>query len=317
MTIPIGITARNEAASLPGLFHSLGRSAAAAERDLGVQFEWHLLLNDNDDNSAALLSDYPEITVWHTSGGLVEAQRTLVLARPNAEFVIFSDADIRISEAALTQIVRAMLDRPELAIAYAEKYPLPPRRRTPLARALYLYNLHEGYQTRRNYCNGQLFAIRRWEIPAPAELHWVPARNNPFLNLEAGIRTDDIYLSRAALARSGPDALYCAPAGIEYRPPETLRGMFRKYQRMRLEIERLDCYFPASRAVQSGVGKRRPDRSLLRAAPVGEQLAYGLFQFALLLCKAAYNAQKLYYGYLSRRPCPTWLPVTETKEPIE
>jgi hypothetical protein len=86
--------------------------------------------------------------------------------------------------------------------------------------------------------------------------------------------------------------------------------MFRKYQRMRLELERLDCFFPR---MERGHGRRK-DPAKLRAAPFSEKLYYGLFQAALLLCKAAYHAQKLYFTHLSSRPCPTWSPVAESKE---
>lgn len=316
MTIPIGITARNEAANILALLASLRVSAVRAAEALGLTYEIHVLLNDNEDDTPALLAGEQDVAIRHTRGGLVEAQRALVAARPAAPFLIFSDADILIHPDTITEISAAMCAHPEVEIAYAEKYPIEPKRTTFLARALYLYNLNEGYQTRRNYCNGQCFAIRHWKIPTAAELRWDPARDNPFLHLAAGIRTDDIYLSRELLRRAGPGAFHCAPAGIRYRPPETLRGMFRKYQRMRLEIERLHCYFPATETTHSRWGRRRVDLTNLRRAPLAEQCYYLLFQSALLLCKFAYHSQRLYYTYLSNRPCPTWLPVQETKEPL-
>lgn len=316
MRIPIGITARNEAANILALLASLRAAVRHAELALLVEYELHLLLNDNDDHTAALLTGDAGIQIWNTRGGIVEAQRALAAARPAAPFLIFTDADILIHPHTIAELTATLLTRPEVEIAYAEKFPLQPRRRSPLARALYLYNLHEGYQTRRNYCNGQCFAIRRWHIPRPSELTWNPRADNPFLHLAAGIRTDDIFLSRDLLRRAGPNAFHCTPAGIQYRPPETLRGMFRKYQRMRLEIERLHHFFPASAAVHSRWGRRSVDISLLAGAPLSQKACYGIFQAALLLCKAAYHAQRLYYTYISRTPCPTWLPVTESKETL-
>ena len=316
MKIPIGITARNEAANILALLASLRLSALRATEALGVEYELHVLLNDNEDHTPQLLAGQTDLQIWQTHGGLVEAQRALVAARPDVPFVVFTDADILIHPDTVTELTAALQSNPAIQIAYAEKYPILPNRRTLLARALYLYNLREGYQTRRNYCNGQCFAIRRWHIPTPAELTWDPAADNPFLHLAAGIRADDIYLSRDLLLRAGPSAFQCTPAGIQYRPPETLTGMFRKYQRMRLEIERLHHFFPVSRQTHSRWGRRGVDRENLRRAPLPEQLYYGLFQAALLLCKLGYHAQRLYYTYLSKRPCPTWLPVQETKEPL-
>jgi hypothetical protein len=316
MRIPIGITARNEAANIEGLLKSLRQSVARATETLGVEYELHVLLNDNQDHTPQLLASQTDLQIWQTSGGIVEAQRALVSARPGVPFLIFTDADILIHTDTIAELTEALNAHPEIEIAYAEKYPILPQRQTALAGALYYYNLREGYQTKRNYCNGQCFAIRHWHIPQPAELTWDPAVNNPFLHLAAGIRTDDIFLSRDLLRRVGPQAFYCTPSGIQYRPPETLEGMFRKYQRMRLEIERLNHFFPASQRAHRRWGRRRVHLQNLREAPFSEQIYYGVFQAALVLCKLRYHAQRLYYTRFSKETCPTWLPVRETKEPL-
>ncbi len=309
-TIPIGITARNEAKNILALLDSLRLAIAVASRQLGCVYRIHVLLNDNTDHTPELIAGFADITVWQTSGGIVEAQRFLhERSAPSAPFLVFSDADILIHRDALLEISRAMLEDTHLEVAYAEKYPIPPRRNTPLAKALYLYNLREGYQTRRHYINGQFFAIRHWHIPKPEELTWEPRLDNPFLNLAAGIRTDDIYLSRVLLSQFGPAAIRCLPAGIKYRPPETLRGMFHKYQRMSMEIERLNCFFPTTPNP-----RRRHDNSRLRQAPVMEKIYYAIFQAALQVCKIGYHAQKFYFTHFSSRPCPTWTPNVETKE---
>src|SRR5579872_2975696 len=315
MTIPIGITARNEAKNILTLLASLREAITVASKELGCVYELHVLLNDNTDNTADLLAGWTDLVVHHTSGGIVEAQRTLVAqSASRAPFLVFSDADIRVDPAALIDISRVMLTCSEVEVAYAEKYPIQPRRRSALARALYTYNLREGFQTTRHYFNGQFFAIRHWRIPKPEQLRWDPAVDTPFLNLAAGIRVDDIYLSREVLSRLGPGAIRCVPAGIYYRPPETLRGMFHKYQRMRLEIERLNRYFPRTKAAHRRWGQRRVDWHLFSKAPFDDKLRYAHFQAALVLCKIAYHAQKFWFTYLSSRPCPTWFPVVETKE---
>ncbi len=316
--IPIGITARNEAKNIVALLDSLRVAVARAEAELGVKFELHLLLNDNSDETPRLVAGMRDVRMWDTRGGLVEAQRALAEWAKDAPFVMFSDADLLVGSDAVLEVARAMMDGPGLEVAYAEKYPVEPVRKTWLARALYLYNLREGYQTARHYFNGQFFAIRKWRIPRAEELAWDARLDNGFLNLRAGIRCDDIYLSREVLRRVGPEAILCvAGEGIRYRPPETWKGMFRKYQRMRLEIARLDCFFPPSRATHEKWGRRRLDGSRLRGAPLGEKCFYGLFQSALVLCKAAYHTQRIYFTYFAARPCPTWSPVMETKERLK
>ncbi len=317
LIIPIGITARDEAANILGLLCSMRVAISRASQELACTFHIHVLLNDNRDNTAQLLAAFHDITVWHTSGGIVEAQRTLAqFCGRWAPFLVFSDADILVDPEALLEVSRAMLTCPELEIAYAEKRPLPPVHQTTLATALYLYNLREGYQTTRHYCNGQFFAIRRWDIPTAAALNWDRTRDTPFLNLAAGIRVDDIYLSRDVLSRAGPGAIQCVPADIFYRPPATLRGMFRKYQRMRLELERLDHYFPAMRSAHMRWGRRGHDKSKVSNASIVEQMHFRVFQAALILCKVAYHVQRWYFTHLSPVPCPTWFPITETKEQI-
>jgi hypothetical protein len=318
ITIPIGVTARNEARNIQALLDSLRVAIARATAELDCRYQLHVLLNDNDDDTASLLAGARDVRLWHTSGGIIEAQRALAEHARNAPFLIFSDADIRVASDAVLEVTRAMLTGPQLEVAYAEKFPIEPLRNTPLARALYFYNLREGYQTERHYFNGQFFAIRHWRIPRVRDLRWDPAGDNRFRNLAAGIRVDDIYLSRELFSRLGPEAIRCvAGGGIRYRPPETLRGMFRKYQRMRLEIERMHCFFPPTREVHERWGRRSLDRERLKAAPLREKLYYAVFRLALGLCKLAYHAQRLYYTSLAASDCPTWAPVVETKERME
>tara|TARA_B110001454_G_scaffold219179_1_gene250772 strand:- start:59126 stop:60076 length:951 start_codon:yes stop_codon:yes gene_type:complete len=314
MIIPIGITAKNESKNLPVLIASLKESVDFATTQLGIQFEVHALLNDNSDDSEVFLNTVPFINVWHTTGGLVEAQRFLKKMKPEASFLIFSDADLIIEKDCITEICKSMIENNNLQVAYSEKYPLQPKRKSPLARALYLYNLNNGYQNRRQYLNGQLFAIRNWSIPEKTSLIWNAEDNDNFLNLEAGIRCDDIFISRDLLKRYGPESIFCTQTAIWYRPPETLQGMYRKYQRMKLEIERLNYFFPETVKTHQNFGRRRLQKKLILNRPISEISYYMLFLIGLYLCKAGYELEKFYYRYLSKQYCPTWKPVVETKD---
>jgi hypothetical protein len=77
-TIPIGVTARNEARNILTLIESLRVAIDRATSALNCTFDVHILLNDNTDDTPALLAGQRGITVWHTTGGIVEAQRRLV-----------------------------------------------------------------------------------------------------------------------------------------------------------------------------------------------------------------------------------------------
>ncbi len=313
MLIPIGVTAKNEAANILQLLSSLRRSVAFAESLLNVRYEIIVILNDNSDHTPELLSHE---VVWTSTGGIVEAQRILAEKRRDSNFVIFSDADILISQNAIYEISKAFIENPKLSISYVEKIPLQPQRKTLLAQSLYLYNLNNGYQSKRHYLNGQLFGIRNWNIPRASRLQWVASKNSSFLNLEAGIRCDDIFLSRQCLSEQGPQGIQLVDGHILYRPPETLTGMFRKYQRMTLEIERLNIFFPDSILTHSQYGKRRFVFAELKQRPLREKLFYVLFVAALYLCKSIYWIQKKYYSNLAKTPYETWKPILETKRKI-
>lgn len=313
MIVPVGVTARNEAPSLPVYLQHLRRAIRFAEQKLPVTFEIHVLLNDTTDDSEEILSRESNIQVWQTPKGLVEAQRFFASLQKEKPFVIFSDADILMEENSLAALCESLLSDDSVQISYVEKKPLPPRNKNPLAQSLYLYNLNNGYQSKRHYLNGQLFAIRHWNIPTVDELSWDKSKDSAFLNLQAGIRCDDIYLSRDILARFGPEAIRCVEASLWYRPPETIVGMYRKYQRMRLEIERLHVYFPPTVAVHSRWGQRRLVLGKILSRELPEVFYYTVFLGALYACKMWYFLEKTYYSYFSKSYCPTWKPVVETK----
>ena len=73
-------------------------------------------------------------------------------------------------------------------------------------------------------------------------------------------------------------------------------------------------FFPADPKDACDVGTTRADNSKLAAARLSEKIYYAIFQAALLLCKAAYHTQKLYFTNFAKRPCPDWTPVVATKE---
>lgn len=315
MIISIGVTAKNEALNLLKLLKSLRTSIQfAVEKLTTVEFEIHVILNDNTDGSEEILAKEAGIKVWHTTGGLVEAQRFFKNLKLDSPFLIFCDADILLNKECIYDLTYNMLNYPKIQVAYAEKVPLKPKKPTLLSTALYLYNLNNGYQNRRYYFNGQLFAIRNWYVPTAKELRWNAELNNNFLNLEAGIRCDDIYLSRYVLKNFGPESIYCAFSVLLYRPPETLQGMYRKYQRMRLEIERLNCFFPETVKTHEAFGKRNLQKKIIFSKPVLEIFYYTVFLSGLYLCKALYNFEKFYYSYFSTTYYQTWKPVLETKD---
>src|SRR6185503_247411 len=225
-----------------------------------------------------------------STGGKVEAQRAGLRPGP---FSIFVDADVLVAKETLLALTRAMTSEPQVMVAFPPKIPLPPARGGRLARALYLYNRARGFSSQRTWFNGKCFAIRRWSIPTREELA-ERLRSLPldrFYDFHAGVRVDDIYLSRRIAHDHGPHAfLETTEGAVVYRPPATLRGMYRYYRRMRMDLERTSALFPELEGAHRRFGRRGPDR--LRAAPLGERIAYAEFQLALALCRIAYRAER-------------------------
>jgi glycosyltransferase involved in cell wall biosynthesis len=319
--VPVAVTAKNEERAIAACLESLRRAVSFAAARLPLRFDLVVALNDCTDRTEDIVRRQG-VPVLHTTGGLVEAQRAVARSRLRAgsPFLVFSDADICVAENALQAVARVLLERPEVMVAYPSKTPLSPCRRSLLARALYVYNLRDGFQTRRRYFNGKFFAIRHWYVPAREELQERIEALPPdrFYGFHDGIRADDVYLSRWVTHSWGPEAIAEVPgARLWFRPPETLAGMYRYYRRMRMEIERLDLLFPELRETHRQHGVRSYDWERVRQAPARERWLWRLFRLALLGCKIWYLTERFYYRYLARGGCPAWPPVEESKQPIE
>ncbi|MDF1739213.1 MAG: glycosyltransferase [Verrucomicrobiales bacterium] len=313
MRITVAVTAKNEEGTIAECLRSLISSIELAESTSAARFDLVVVIDDCTDATEAIAKTFPRVTAALSSGGLVEAQRTIGDREP---FVIFSDADILVSPETIGKITEAMFSDPALEVAYPAKTPRKPARRTALAFALHTYNLNDGFETKRSHFNGKLFAIRHWHIPTRLELS---ARidklpDNPFYHFESGVLADDIYLSKSVLKEHGPGAIREIPdAQIHYQAAETFEGMHRYYRRMRMELERVSYLFPEFNTDTSNRPKRRTDWARLKTAGFTQQVGWFIFQAAFRLCKLRYHLERIYYSHLSSRPCPFWPTVVETK----
>ena len=323
MKIPVTIAAKNEEASLGPCLDALLVSVEHG-RGRGLEFAVLVVLDDCTDRTEEV-ARARGVQVLRSSGGKVEAQRA-GLARwtgePSGErgtaggqpFAVFMDADVLVTPPTLAALAEAMLARPDVRVACPPRSPLPPRRSGWLARALHIYNRERGFSSQRTWFNGKCFAMRGWSVPTRAELAPRIARLpvDHFYDYAAGMRVDDIYLSRRVVADHGPAALAETDAGcVLYRAPESLRGMYRYYRRMRMELARVSALFPELDAAAARFGARRPDR--LASASRPDRRAYRLFSAALAVCRVGYRLERAYYQHFARSPCPAWPPVEETK----
>lgn len=309
MILPITIAAKNEARSLGPCLDAvlLAIDHAAAH---GITFDLLVVLDDCSDASESI-ARARGVRTLRSTGGKVEAQRAGL--RP-APFAVFLDADVLISPPTLTALAGTLRARPDLQVVTPPRRPLPPIARTPLAWALHVYNRERGFSSQRTWFNGKCFAIRDWHIPTRSEL--APRiRRLPvdrFHDYAAGMRIDDIYLSRRIVAEHGPAAIAETSTGeLLYRAPETWRGMYRYYRRMRMELARVSALFPELEPAAARHGARSPD--LLATAPLPDRVAHLIFDLALAACRLRYRLERAYYRHLARSTCPAWPPVEETK----
>lgn len=315
MLIPICINAKNEEENILSALDSIFLAKKFSEQRSHYTYTVTILLDDCTDNTLSLCKTYSnEITILESSGGLVSAQRKFVNIYTDSFFYIFSDADIVVDEDSILKISTQM-DCLDVEVAYLEKVPIANHAPGILAKALYLYNLHNGYQTKRHYFNGQFFAIRNWNIPLAKEINFREDLNNSYLNLHLGVRCDDIYLSRVVLHRYGKKSIKCIPSNLYYRPPETFESMFRKYQRMVLEIERLNILFPETMTTHNRYGKRKSIHTQALKKGIKIFLYFQVFNFFLLVCKIRLKFDKIYHITLKKEYL-TWKPILESKKKI-
>jgi glycosyltransferase involved in cell wall biosynthesis len=302
--IPVIIAAHNEERAIGHCLDSLIASARAAEERLPVRFHLITVLDDCTDGTRKVVEQRPGVEILLSSGGKVEAQRRATSL--DAPFRVYADADLLADRDALGSLAQAMLEDRHLLAAFPKLEPLPPKRRTPLAKALHLYNLRRGFSSQRTWFNGKLFALRKISLPSREEVR-SRARLLPkskFFDYDQGLIADDILLSRRVLLLGGPNALRETDGCVRYRAPETLRGMYFYYRRLRREITRTNALFPETQgAHQTRVA------DLLAQAPLREKALHAIFQFALTICRAFYRLE-----VAASFEIDPWPAIAETKE---
>ena len=306
--VPVTIAAKNEGRCIGACLDAVLAAVAFARGQ--AEFDVLVVADDCSDDTEAVARGRG-VAVLRSSGGKVEAQRAGLRA---GEFNVFLDADVIVTPPTLRAMAEVMRARAEVMVAWPRRRPLPPVQSTWLARALHVYNKERGFSSQRTWFNGKCFAMRGWSVPTRAELAGRIAGlpDDNFYDYAAGMRVDDIYLSRKVVAEHGPAALVETTEGcVYYRAPETLRGMYRYYRRMRMEIERVSALFPELNGAHGKFGTRGAD--LLAEATLTDKIAYCEFQLALAVCRAGYLVERAYYQHVADARCPAWPPVEETK----
>ena len=206
--IPVIVCAKNEERAIGVTLEALVAACEHAEAESAFRYDLRVVLDDTTDGTAAVVARHARVMLLESRGGKVEAQRTGLEARPGGPtppFAIFCDADVQPSKDALLALTLLLDTRPDLQVAMCPLRPLPPRRRSPLARALHTYNLRRGFSSSRTWFNGKLFAMRAWHVPTRAALASRVAAlpSDPFYDFAAGVVIDDIFSLAPSCSRTG------------------------------------------------------------------------------------------------------------------
>lgn len=301
--ISVVVAAKNEASAIGACLDALAR---AVERARPTPFSVRVVCDDCTDTTEQIARTRG-VEVLRSSGGKIAAQR-LGCSGMDAPYHVFCDADVVVSPDALVALADAMRD-PRVLAASVPRVPVRPARTTAIAHASYVYNLRRGFRIEPGWISGRLFAVRRHEIPTVRG-----ADGDRFLALERGLVAEDLYLSRRARHEGGPDAIVETTHGrVYFRPPETVRGLYRYYRRLRREGQRTDALAPELRG---GAVHRRTDHGALARAPVHEQRAFALFQHTIRLLEVVYRVERAVRRTIGR-PGAAWPRVEESKRGIE
>ena len=304
MRVTVAVTAKNEENTIRETLVTLEGAIECATAHLAISFELLVVLNDSTDRTKEFVPEH--ISILETSGGLVEAQRVVADRDP---FVFFSDADILVDSRALVEVVQAMLSDESLMVAYPQKVPLKPEKRSFLARALYTYNLNDGFENKREHFNGKFFAIRGWEIPRKTEFSQFT--KGGFLQLSEGVLADDIYLSKFILSEYGAKAIQETTGKIYYRIPATFEGMYRYFRRMKVELLRVKILFPDLKWPESAA--RKTEYQALANATFAEIFDWSVFRMAFCFCRLRYWIECKRFQWLGSSSEVFWKPVVESK----
>jgi glycosyltransferase involved in cell wall biosynthesis len=310
--IPVIVSAHNEEVSIARCLTALIQAIDFAEQSLSIQFVVIVGADRCTDRTVEIATSFG-VDVQITSGGKVATQKSCIREAP---FLIFSDADVYISKETIYELCQIMLAQSHVFVAFPPKKPLPFRRKTYVSRSAHDYTRDEGFQQQRTWFDGKFFVIRTFSIPTIEELRprFEKLHDDRFYTLHKGLTIDDIYLSRWTVHHHGVSALHQTTKGLlSFRSPETIRGMYSYYRRIRRELERVDLLFPEMKITGKQFGYRRTDWRKFFAASLQEQSSFLIFQLIDHSFGPIYWMERWYYQYLAKHDCNAWPVIPETK----
>lgn len=270
--LTIGIPVYNEEQSLPDSYASLVEAIYQLPRNMNVEVIY--CLNGCTDGSEKLLRDMTiasrrmeNLAVIESAPGKMNAQLAILKARTNKDAPIcFADADIVMSAQTLLALHTKLATDPNCQVAYARVEPHYPGQPSPFQDLLLSHYLSRKHQPPRNYIHGRTFMMRDSSLLEHmnddlAERLEQAQRDHPeyvgFLGLKDGPKIDDIYLSRAVVAKHGLRAIAeVHDAEAQFHPPATFEDFIRVMERTRTEIKRLDILYPEHAHLQETVFRR-------------------------------------------------------------
>ena len=307
-SVRIVVPARNEQARLGAMLGSVRHALRTAE-ELGARWQTELVvvLDRCHDQTERIARDAgASVIVCPPPFGKVEALRAGL--RRDGALHVCADADVLIGPRTLFDLIETLLLAPNVLAASPPLAPLPlvlPA--TPLAWALQRYNAARGISSERMWLSGRCYALRFVDFPEPVELARRAEASGAtrFHGQSAPLLADDIWLSRALLARASQAIRHVDTDPVRYRAPSSWRGMSRTYRRLQRELTRVDLLFPE-------LPRPARDRRVDSLHGLRDRLAFSIFQLALAGCHVHAQLELAAEAWLSSAPDP-WPVVKESK----
>jgi glycosyltransferase involved in cell wall biosynthesis len=279
MKVRAVVPAYNEAASLPALLRSLQVAITYAGQRATWQLEVVVVANRCSDDTAAIARAHDAHVIETDTVGKVEALRAGMV---DADVYVCVDADVVVGQRTVFDVVHTLLSS-TTTLAVCPPLAVPPLRWpcTPLAWALHRYNAHRGFSRERLWLSGRFYALRTATLSVISVSPIFPTFPTVEEMEKRGghgpLQADDVWLSRALLARGAAAIVHIDTDPVVFRPPSTMRGMSRTWRRLRRELSVVDTLFPELGS--PGRDRRVELHSFL------DHVALAIFNAALWMCR--------------------------------
>lgn len=318
-SLTIGIPIRNEASSLK-LFISSLVCAVKKVRELTpcIQIETLFCVNGTSDNSIEIIrglafNDQLNTSLIESEPGKVNALVKIAQKRVFSDGMIcFIDADIKLEEYCLINLIRALETNTETFLVYSLVQPKTMKKLSLLQKLQGVHYTLRKNVSPRKYFHGRTYLMRSSSF-LEQDIRF--SSEHPNWKLENGPYVDDIYLSRAIVHEYGLGSLKeISDAKIYFSPPRTLWDFYLGQRRLCLEIKRLNLLYPEHAYIQTNYFKKKIRWSYFLDIKFRYFFQYLIYFFIEGSMRIITRLEILLISFRLRKCKSIWKPLETTKK---